>query len=59
MFDLFHVNYQAAHKTLEAVKGGFLAWGLLALSMGIIFLSILVLNRIARKKDKKAEKKDV
>lgn len=33
-----------------AVKMGFLAWGLLALSMGGIFLVVLILNRLGRKK---------
>ena len=38
----FHVKSAVAMSASEAVKFGFLAWGLLALSMGIIFLVVLV-----------------
>ena len=53
MFNFFHVNYGAANTFLEAVKGGFAAWGLLIASMGIIFVSVLVINKIAEKIAKK------
>ncbi len=46
----FHVADNTARSVLEAVKFGFLAWALLALSMGIIFIVVLALNKIARKK---------
>lgn len=46
----FHVVSKTALSVSEAVKYGFLAWGLLALSMGIIFLVVLILNKIANKK---------
>lgn len=46
----FHVKSAVAMSAAEAVKFGFLAWGLLALSMGIIFLVVLVLNKMAKKK---------
>ncbi len=48
----FHVADAAAHSVGEAVKFGFLAWGLLALSMGIIFLVVLVLNKVSNKNKK-------
>lgn len=46
----FHVVSSEAYSVMEAVKYGFLAWGLLALSMGIIFVVVLALNKIANKK---------
>ncbi len=46
----FHVKSAVAMSASEAVKFGFLAWGLLALAMGLIFLVVLVLNKIAKKK---------
>lgn len=49
----FHVKSAVAMSASEAVKFGFLAWGLLALAMGLIFLVVLVLNKIAKKKRKK------
>lgn len=44
----------AATSTVNAaVSMGFRAWGLLALSMGGIFLVVLILNKLGkRKKDK-------
>lgn len=53
MFNIYHVNYGAANAFAEAVKGGFAAWGLLIASMGIIFVSVLVINKIAEKISKK------
>lgn len=57
MFNFLHVNYNSLHSSLEAVKGGFIAWALLALSMGIIFFSVIILNKISSKNEKK--KKEV
>ena len=39
----------------EAVKMGFLSWGQLAVAMGGIFLVVLILNKLGKKKtqDKK------
>lgn len=34
----------------EAVRMGFLSWGLLAVAMGGIFLVVLILNKIGKKK---------
>ncbi len=48
----FHVADNTARSVLEAVQYGFLAWALLALSMGIIFLVVFVLNKISKKKGK-------
>lgn len=53
MFNFFHVDYNATNTFLEAVKGGFAAWGLLIASMGIIFVTVLVINKIAEKISKK------
>ena len=53
MFNFFTVNYDAPNRVLEAVKGGFAAWGLLVASMGIIFVSVLVIAKIADKLSKK------
>lgn len=53
MFNFYHVDYNAANRVLEAVKGGFTAWGLLILSMGIIFITVAVINKIAEKLSKK------
>ncbi len=36
----------------EAVRMGFLSWGLLAAAMGGIFLVVLILNKIGKKKPK-------
>ena len=46
----FHVTSNAAKSVAEAVQYGFLAWGLLALSMGIICLVVVVLNKLTNKK---------
>lgn len=48
----FHIS-NAVYSAAEAVKYGFIAWGLLALSMGIIFLVVLILNKFSSKKKDK------
>ncbi len=48
----FHVTSNAVQSVAEAVKYGFLAWGLLALSMGIICLVVIILNKLTNKKKK-------
>ncbi len=48
----FHVTSNAVQSVSEAVKYGFLAWGLLALSMGIICLVVIILNKLTNKKKK-------
>ena len=46
----FHVTSNAVKSVTEAVQYGFLAWGLLTLSMGIICLVVVVLNKLTNKK---------
>ncbi len=48
----FHVTSNEIVSVAEAVKFGFLAWGLLALSMGIICLVVIILNKATNKKKK-------
>ena len=48
----FHVTSNTVQSVGEAVKYGFLAWGLLALSMGIICLVVIILNKLTNKKKK-------
>lgn len=57
MFSLMFALSSAATSTVNAaVRMGFRAWGLLALSMGGIFLVVLILNKLGKKK--KDEKKE-
>ena len=52
MFGL-HIADATAMNTAEAVKYGFIAWGLLAASMAIIFVVVLVLIKASKKKKDK------
>ena len=52
MFGL-HISDATAMNTTEAVKYGFIAWGLLAASMAIIFLVVLMLIKLSKKKKDK------
>ena len=52
MFSSFHVDYDSANKVLEAVKGGFISWGLLIASMGIIFISVTLIKKIIKRRMK-------
>ncbi len=45
-----HVANTAVKSVGEAVKYGFRAWALLALAMGVIFLVVVVLNKVSNKK---------
>lgn len=49
----FHVADIFQKSPLEAVRTGFLAWALLALSMGIIFLVVLIVNKAIKSKASK------
>ena len=49
----FHVKDIFSMQPLVAVEIGFLAWALLALSMAAIFVVVMVVNRILKKKEKK------
>ena len=49
MFGL-HVKDVFAMNSLEAVKFGFVAWGLLALSIGIICGIVYIFNKVVNKK---------
>ncbi len=51
MFGL-HVTDATAMNTAEAVKYGFVAWGLLVVSMAVIFVVVLALIKASKKKDK-------
>jgi hypothetical protein len=52
MFGL-HVTDATVMNAAEAVKYGFIAWGLLAASMAIIFVVVLVLIKASNKKKDK------
>ncbi len=45
-----HVTNASVKSVGEAVKFGFRAWALLALAMGIIFLVVVILNKVSNKK---------
>ena len=49
---MFALSNAATSTVHAAVSMGFRAWGLLALSMGGIFLVVLILNKLGRKKHK-------
>ncbi len=51
MFGL-HIASSSIINAADAVKYGFIAWGLLALSMGVIFAVVMVLNRWKNRKDR-------
>lgn len=57
MFGL-HITSLEAMSTAEAVKFGFIAWGLLVLSIGIIFGAVAILNKIANRKTKDEKAKE-
>ena len=52
MFGL-HITDATAMNSAEAVKYGFIAWGLLAVSMAVIFVVVLVLIKASKKKKDK------
>lgn len=52
MFGL-HITDATAMNTAEAVKYGLIAWGLLAVSMAVIFVVVLVLIKASNKKKDK------
>ena len=37
---------------MEVVAIGLESWGLLALGMGILFVALVILNKVTKKKDK-------
>ncbi len=45
-----HVTDLTAKSVSEAVKFGFRAWALLALAMGVIYLVVVILNKVSNKK---------
>lgn len=49
----FHAKDIFKVEPLVAVEIGFLAWALLALSMAAIFVVVIAVNRILKKKGKK------
>ena len=49
----FHAKDILKIEPLVAVEIGFLAWALLALSMAAIFVVVIAVNRILKKKGKK------
>lgn len=58
MFGL-HITSLEAMSTAEAVKYGFIAWGLLVVSIGIIFVTVALINKLTNRKSKnKEENKD-
>lgn len=54
MFGL-HITSLEAMSTAEAVKFGFIAWGLLVVSIGIIFVAVALINKLINKKAKSKE----
>ena len=54
MFGL-HITSLEAMSTAEAVKFGFIAWGLLVASIGIIFVTVALINKLINKKAKSKE----
>ncbi|GEM_PF-2412462 len=46
----FHVEDIFVTSPLTAVEIGFLAWALLALSMAAIFVVVLIVNKVFKKK---------
>lgn len=50
MFGL-HVSDVMAMSTSEAVKFGFIAWGLLVVSIGIICGIVYIFNKLVNKKE--------
>ncbi len=52
---MFALSNAATSTVNAAVSMGFRAWGLLALSMGGIFLVVLILNKLGRKEHKDKE----
>lgn len=52
MFGL-HITDATAMNATEAVKYGFIAWGLLVASMAIIFVVVTALIKISKKKKEK------
>lgn len=46
------LTLQHSDNVLEAVKTGFLSWGLLALGLGILFVLLVLLSKLTGK-DKK------
>lgn len=53
----FHEHLNEIAKTV-AVESGFLAWALLAGAMGVIFISLLVMNAITRRAERKKKEKE-
>lgn len=51
MFGL-HISSLEAMSTAEAVKYGFIAWGLLVASIAIIFVAVAIVNKITNRKGK-------
>ena len=54
MFGL-HITSLEAMSTAEAVKFGFIAWGLLVVSIGIIFVTVAIINKLINRKSKSKE----
>lgn len=54
MFGL-HITSLEAMSTAEAVKFGFIAWGLLVVSIGIIFVTVAIINKVINRKSKSKE----
>ncbi len=52
MFGL-HITDATAMNATEAVKYGFIAWGLLVVSLAIIFVVVTALIKISKKKKEK------
>lgn len=47
------LTLQHSDNVMEAVRTGFLSWGLLALGLGILFVLLVILSKITGKKDRK------